>query len=118
MAAGVFSAWALYIKWPHLPDVIDAKLKPLRWVLEHKYGFDAFNEKVLARLSRMLGTVFWKAGDQAIIDGVLVNGSAKHHWFHRRRRTARAKRLPVFLRFLDGHRPRRDARLVPDTHLN
>ena len=75
MAAGVFSAWALYIKWPHLPDVIDAKLKPLRWVLEHKYGFDAFNENVLARLSRMLGTMFWKAGDQAIIDGA-VNGSA------------------------------------------
>ena len=75
MAAGVFSAWALYIKWPHLPDVIDARLKPLRWVLEHKYGFDAFNEKVLARGGRLLGSFFWKAGDQAIIDGA-VNGSA------------------------------------------
>jgi len=75
MAAGVFSAWALYIKWPHLPDVIDAKLKPLRWVLEHKYGFDAFNEKVLAKGGRLLGAFFWKAGDQTIIDGA-VNGSA------------------------------------------
>ena len=37
MAAGVFSAWALYIKWPHLPGVIDSKLKPLRVVLENKY---------------------------------------------------------------------------------
>jgi len=75
MAAGVFSAWALYIKWPHLPDVIDAKLKPLRWILERKYGFDWFNENVLARGGRILGTIFWKAGDQAVIDGA-VNGSA------------------------------------------
>ena len=77
MAAGVFSAWALYIKWPHLPDVIDAKLKPLRWLLENKYGFDWFNENVLAAGGRLLGTLFWKAGDQAIIDGVVVDGSAK-----------------------------------------
>jgi len=73
--AGVFSAWALYWKWPHLPDVIDARLKPLRWVLEHKYGFDAFNEKVLAKAGRLLGAFFWKAGDQVLIDGA-VNGSA------------------------------------------
>src|SRR4029079_16831534 len=35
MALGVFTAWALYIKWPHLPDVIDSKLKPVRVVLEN-----------------------------------------------------------------------------------
>jgi NADH-quinone oxidoreductase subunit L len=74
--AGVVSAWALYIKWPHVPDLIDAKLKPLRWVLENKYGFDAFNEKILAPLSRLLGKIFWKAGDQFIIDKVAVDGSA------------------------------------------
>jgi NADH-quinone oxidoreductase subunit L len=77
LVAGVFSAWALYIKWPHLPDAIDAKLKPLRWILERKYGFDWFNENVLAAGGRLLGKIFWKAGDQAIIDGVIVDGSAK-----------------------------------------
>jgi NADH-quinone oxidoreductase subunit L len=77
LVAGVFSAWALYIKWPHLPDVIDAKLKPLRWILERKYGFDWFNENVLAAGGRLLGRIFWKAGDTAIIDGVVVDGSAK-----------------------------------------
>ncbi|HEU4589448.1 MAG TPA: NADH-quinone oxidoreductase subunit L [Steroidobacteraceae bacterium] len=76
MLAGVASAWALYIKWPHLPDVIDAKLKPLRWVLERKYGFDWFNENVLAAGGRLLGKIFWKAGDQGLIDGVVVDGSA------------------------------------------
>jgi NADH-quinone oxidoreductase subunit L len=77
MAAGVFSAWALYIKWPQLPDVIDSKLKPLRWILERKYGFDWFNENVLATGSRLLGKLFWKVGDQGLIDGVAVDGSAK-----------------------------------------
>jgi len=76
MLAGVFSAWALYIKWPHLPGVIAAKLKPVIFVLENKYGFDAFNEKVLAPLARLLGKGFWKIGDQGIIDGIAVNGSA------------------------------------------
>ena len=77
MAAGVLSAWVLYIWKPELPGVIDSKLKPLRWILERKYGFDWFNENVLAAGGRLLGKIFWKAGDQAIIDGVVVDGSAK-----------------------------------------
>jgi NADH-quinone oxidoreductase subunit L len=75
-ALGVFSAWALYIKWPRLPGVIDSKLKPLRWILERKYGFDWFNDNVLAAGSRLLGKIFWKVGDGAIIDTTLVDGSA------------------------------------------
>jgi len=76
VAAGVFLAWALYIKWTHLPDVIDSKLKPLRVVLENKYFFDWFNEKVLAKGSRLLGKFFWRVGDQVIIDKFAVDGSA------------------------------------------
>jgi NADH-quinone oxidoreductase subunit L len=72
----VIAAWLLYIKMPHLPGVIDAKLQPLRWVLERKYGFDWFNENVLAWFSRVLGKFFWKVGDQFIIDKVAVDGSA------------------------------------------
>lgn len=34
------------------------------------------NENVFAAGSRALGRLFWKAGDQALIDGALVNGSA------------------------------------------
>ena len=75
MALGVFTSWVLYIWKPHLPGVIDAKLKPLRWVLERKYGFDWFNENVLAWSSRVLGKLFWKVGDQAIIDGAIIGGS-------------------------------------------
>jgi NADH-quinone oxidoreductase subunit L len=75
-ALGVFSAWALYIKWPHVPGLIDSKLRPLRWVLENKYGFDAFNDKVLAAGSRLLGKIFWKGGDGFVIETIAVNGSA------------------------------------------
>jgi len=43
----------------------------------NKYYFDWFNENVLARGTRGLGNVFWKVGDQTLIDGVMVNGSAR-----------------------------------------
>jgi NADH-quinone oxidoreductase subunit L len=76
MVAGVFSAWALYIKWPHLPDVFDSKLKPLRVVLENKYYFDRFNDWFFGAGSRLLGKIFWKVGDQTIIDRFAVDGSA------------------------------------------
>ncbi|HEY6124632.1 MAG TPA: hypothetical protein VIV63_08280, partial [Steroidobacteraceae bacterium] len=76
MALGVFTSWALYIWKPHLPGLIDSKLKPIRVVLENKYFFDWFNENVLAAGSRLLGKVFWKVGDQLIIDKIAVDGSA------------------------------------------
>jgi len=74
--AGVFAAWLLYMKRPDWPGVIAARLKPLIRILDHKYYFDWFNENVIARLSRALGSLFWKGGDRTIIDGGLVNGSA------------------------------------------
>jgi NADH-quinone oxidoreductase subunit L len=77
MLAGVFTAWAFYIKWPHLPGAIDKHLQLLRVILEKKYFFDWFNENVLARGARILGKIFWKGGDQALIDTVVVDGSAK-----------------------------------------
>ena len=45
-------------------------------MLENKYYMDWFNEHVLARGARLLGMGLWKGGDQGVIDGVLINGSA------------------------------------------
>jgi NADH-quinone oxidoreductase subunit L len=73
---GVGLAWFLYLKRPDLPGVIAARLSPLVTLLNNKYYFDWFNENVLARASRLFGSLLWKAGDQAVIDGALVNGSA------------------------------------------
>lgn len=74
--AGVLVAWFTVLKRPHALDGLAAALAPLRRVLDNKYYFDWFNENVLAAGSRALGRVFWKAGDQTLIDGALVNGSA------------------------------------------
>jgi NADH-quinone oxidoreductase subunit L len=77
MLAGVFTAWAFYIKWPHLPGALDKRLQALRVLLENKYFFDWINENIIARGARILGKIFWKGGDQGLIDTVMVDGSAK-----------------------------------------
>ena len=74
--AGVLAAWWVVIKRPHALDGLETPLAPLRRVLDNKYYFDWFNEHVLAAGSRGLGRLLWKAGDQTLIDGALVNGSA------------------------------------------
>jgi len=75
--AGVVVAWWFYLKQPAIPAAIDARLKPLRTLLENKYYFDWFNEHVLARGARLLGLGLWKGGDVGLIDGAIVNGSAR-----------------------------------------
>lgn len=75
--AGVVLAWYMYMKNPALPAAIKARVQPLYTLLENKYYMDWFNENVLARGARMLGVGLWKGGDQAVIDGTLVNGSAR-----------------------------------------
>ena len=75
--AGVVTAWYMYMRNPALPAAIKAKCGPLYTLLENKYYLDWFNENVLARGARVLGTGLWKIGDQKVIDGALVNGSWK-----------------------------------------
>ncbi|ODU08611.1 MAG: NADH-quinone oxidoreductase subunit L [Rubrivivax sp. SCN 71-131] len=75
--AGVVTAWVFYLKVPAIPAALDKALKPLRVILENKYYIDWFNENVLARGARLIGTGLWKGGDQAIIDGVVIDGSAR-----------------------------------------
>ena len=75
--AGVASAYYLYMVNPALPAAIKTRVQPLYTLLENKYYMDWFNENVLARGARALGTGLWKGGDQAVIDGVLVNGAWK-----------------------------------------
>jgi NADH-quinone oxidoreductase subunit L len=75
--AGVVVAWWFYIKQPSIPRAIGQALAPLVKVLENKYYVDAFNEHVLAAGARLLGRGLWKGGDVGVIDGTLVNGSAR-----------------------------------------
>jgi NADH-quinone oxidoreductase subunit L len=73
--AGVVTAWYFYLINPAVPAAIGRALRPLVVLLENKYYMDWFNEHVLARGARGLGLGLWKGGDQAVIDGAVVNGS-------------------------------------------
>ena len=75
--AGVATAYYMYMINPALPAAIKRALQPVHTLLENKYYMDWFNENVIARGARMLGTGLWKGGDRALIDGVVVNGSWK-----------------------------------------
>jgi NADH-quinone oxidoreductase subunit L len=75
--AGVVTAYVFYMVAPQIPTTFARVLRPLIVIGENKYFLDWFNEHVLAAGARLLGRIFWKAGDQTVIDGALVNGSAK-----------------------------------------
>jgi len=74
---GVLTAWFLYMKRPDIADAIKQKSGLLYSILVDKYGFDRFNEIVFAGGARGLGNIFWRTGDVRLIDGLMVNGSAK-----------------------------------------
>ncbi len=73
--AGVALAYYLYMVNTALPAAVQARVQPLYRLLDNKYYMDWFNENVIARGARLLGTGLWKGGDQGVIDGFLVNGS-------------------------------------------
>ena len=76
-SAGVFTAWFIYMKRPDIADVFQDKLSVVHRILENKYGFDDFNQKVFGDGSRGLGGLLWQVGDVKVIDGAAVNGSAR-----------------------------------------
>jgi NADH-quinone oxidoreductase subunit L len=79
---GIATAWVLYLRRPGLPKRIAQELGPLYSLVERKYGFDELYAWLFAGGARTLGRGFWRAGDQAVIDGLVVNGSARAvGWF-------------------------------------
>jgi NADH-quinone oxidoreductase subunit L len=80
--AGIATAFYLYLLRPDLPAVIRAKAGVLYTVLERKYGFDEAYQLIFGNGAVRIGTGLWKGGDVAVIDGVLVNGTARAvGWF-------------------------------------
>jgi len=74
---GAVTAWYMYMVNPAVPAAIGRTFKPIVTLLENKYYMDWFNENVLARGARMLGTGLWKGGDQGVIETGVVNASWK-----------------------------------------
>ncbi len=75
--AGIATAWFLYLKSTHLPRKVAAAFGPLYALVERKYGFDELYAWLFAGGARALGKGFWRGGDQMVIDGLMVNGSAR-----------------------------------------
>ncbi|MDR1995167.1 NADH-quinone oxidoreductase subunit L [Azonexus sp.] len=75
--AGVALSWFFYMKRPDIPAAIQRRFSAINTLLENKYYFDKINEFVFAGGARLLGKGLWRGGDVGIIDGLIVNGSAK-----------------------------------------
>jgi NADH-quinone oxidoreductase subunit L len=76
-ALGVVLSYYMYMVNPALPTAIKRIAQPLYVVLENKYFMDWFNENVIAKATRAIGTGLWRGADQGVIDGFFVNGAWK-----------------------------------------
>ena len=74
--SGVALSAFFYLKRPDIPAAIKSRFSGIHRILENKYGFDDFNQWFFANGARLLGGQLWQRGDRAVIDGILVNGSA------------------------------------------
>jgi NADH-quinone oxidoreductase subunit L len=82
--AGVVVAYYCYMVNQKVPAWCYKKLHAIYTLLDNKYYMDKFNEVVFAGGARILGGGLWNVGDKALIDGLVVNGSAKVvGWFSR-----------------------------------
>jgi len=75
--AGIATAAYLYLINPTLPAKIEARFRAIYALLDNKYYFDRFNDWFFAGGARAVGRFASTVGDRTIIDGILVNGSAK-----------------------------------------
>jgi len=82
--AGIATAFYLYRLRTDVPRRIAMELGPIYSLVERKYGFDELYSALFAGGARALGRGFWRGGDQGVIDGLMVNGSARMvGWFSR-----------------------------------
>ena len=75
--AGVLLAWFFYLKRPYIPATIKERFSGIYTLLDNKYYFDRFNDWFFAGGARGASRFLWKFGDVNLIDGVLVNGTAR-----------------------------------------
>jgi NADH-quinone oxidoreductase subunit L len=81
-AAGVASSAFFYLKRPDIPAAIHKRFQGIYTLLDNKYYFDRFNDWFFAGGARGASGFLWKFGDIKLIDGLMVNGSAKAvGWF-------------------------------------
>ncbi len=73
---GVLTAAIGYLWAPKLPAKVAQALAPIKKLLDNKYYLDELNQTVFAKSLIWIGGFLWHRGDQKVIDGFFVNGSA------------------------------------------
>ena len=75
--SGVVASWYCYMINPKVPAWFYQKFSTIYTLLDNKYYMDKINEVVFAAGARKLGSGFSSIGDKTLIDGWIVNGSAR-----------------------------------------
>ena len=75
--SGVVTTWVFYMKRPDIPAVLKKRFHFIYTLLDNKYYFDIFNDWFFAGGARGASRFLWRFGDVKLIDGVMVNGTAK-----------------------------------------
>jgi NADH-quinone oxidoreductase subunit L len=77
MMTGLVLSTLIYLGRPSIANTVRQRLPFLYRLLDHKYYFDEFYQKVFAGGSVRLGSILWNKADAGFIDNGIVNGSAR-----------------------------------------
>jgi NADH-quinone oxidoreductase subunit L len=75
--SGFLTAWVFYMKRPDIPAALRKRFHGIYTLLDNKYYFDIFNDWFFAGGARGTSRFLWNFGDIKLIDGIMVNGTAK-----------------------------------------
>ena len=76
MLLGLWGAWLAYIRRPDIPGRFTETFRHLYSFVYNKWYFDELYNLLFVRPAFAFGRLFWKAGDEGIIDRFGPNGSA------------------------------------------
>ena len=74
---GSATAWYCYCKNREMPAKVARAVAPLYRILENKYGFDDFYQKVFAKGTVVIGKWLDRHIDAGVIDNMAVDGTAR-----------------------------------------
>ncbi|AHC73556.1 NADH-quinone oxidoreductase chain L [Candidatus Endolissoclinum faulkneri L5] len=78
---GIFLAYIVYVLQPGVPKKIKNAIRPIQLFLLNRWYFDELYNYLFVRNSWKLGLLFWKTGDNTIINGFGPDGiSAVTKW--------------------------------------
>ena len=73
---GIAIAYFVYLMRPGLSSVVASIFKPLHALFFNKWFFDELYDLIFVKPSFLLGKIFWKGGDQNIVDRFGPDGTA------------------------------------------